>query len=175
MPGYLHAPWRRNCLAFISLLTALNSRAQVDVDNLLRSSEIASGYATMINFAVKPDVTAAKLNIDNDLPEDTQLGVVKFPLRHEFETAGNGWTPLMQATLGRLTYKAGFPVLTNDMVQARWTAYTASLGGGVRIPLSERWSLLTAVDAGYAYLANEATYSDGIAGLDPLLRGKLFD
>lgn len=162
-------------LVYASLLAAISAQAQVNVDDQLQSSDIASGYASIINFAVEPDVTAARLEIETRLPEDPQLEVMKFPLRHEFQPTENGWIPIVQATLGRLTLKADFPVLTNGVVRSKWTAYSATLGGGVRIPLSEKWSLLPAGDAGYAYLENDAAYSTGVAVLEPVLRGKLLD
>ena len=156
---------------------ALSSIAQTNIDSIIKSSDLAGGYASMINFAAEPDISAAKLNIEDDATVgDNTLRVIKFPLRHEFELKEHGWKPVIQGTLSRFSLESEFPLFTNETVKTEWTAYSASLGGGARIPLSTRWSIMPAADVGYAYLRNEAAYGPvGDALLKPLLAGKLFD
>lgn len=163
-------------IAAALLLTGLGSLAQTNVDSIIRSGDLAGGYAAMINFSTEPDISAAKLDIENDTTFDDTLRVIKFPLRHEFELDGRNWKPVIQSTLSRFTLESGLPLTTNENINAKWTAYSATLGGGARIPIAESWSIMPAIDAGYAYLRNEAEYGPiGESVLKPILSGKLFD
>lgn len=160
------------CLAIVSA-----AQAQDSIDQIIRSENVAGAYASIINFAVEPDISAAKLNIDDGLPEEDVLKVFKFPLRHEFALTGKKWKPVIQGTLSRLQLTSSLPVFSgSETIDGTWTAYSATIGGGARIPLSKHWSILPAIDGGYAYLKNEAEYDEtGELLLKPILSGKLYD
>ncbi|MDF7823768.1 Solitary outer membrane autotransporter beta-barrel domain [Pontiellaceae bacterium B12227] len=152
------------------------AEAQTNIEQIIRSENIAGAYASIINFATEPDISAAKLKIDADLPEEDELRIVKFPLRKEFTLDNRQWKPVIQGTLSRLELRSSLPAFAGETIDGTWTSYSATLGGGVRIPLSKHWNILPAVDGGYAYLKSEAEYGPvGEAVLKPILSGKLYD
>lgn len=164
-------------IIILSLIgSAIGISAQTNIDEVIRSGNLAAGYAGMINFAAEPDISAAKLRIEEPTGPDDTLRVLKFPLRHEFQLEDKSWKPIIQSTLSRFTLEATVPISSTEDIHTKWTAYSATLGGGARIPLSKHWSILSAADAGYAYLKNEADYGPiGDEFLKPVLTGKLFD
>ena len=148
------------------------------LEQAIRSSDIAAGYAALINFASEPTISSSHLWVDNGLENDTRLTITKFPLRHEFKAQVHRWKPFVQATLARLVMDQTYDVFDGqESVEPTWSAYSFAVGGGVRIPLSPHWSLLPAFDLGYTRLNNTVHYSGdrGNIGLKPLLDGILFN
>ncbi len=144
---------------------------------VIASSDIAATYTAMINFAAEPNISSSTLWIDNGQQNDDKLKVTKLPLRYEFDLTGRGWKPFVQATLANLTLDETISLLGTEQVKSEWTSYSATLGGGVRIPLAEGWSVLPAMDFGYASLSNDVKYTGPIGNtfLRPLFDQILFD
>jgi hypothetical protein len=165
---------KQHLLTLLIILVASLCKAQTNVDQKISASNFAGAYASFINFATEPDISAAKLNVD-DGDSDGTINVFKLPLRHEFTLNNSDWKPVIQGTLAYLKSTSSFPVFGTEAVDASWTTYSAAIGGGVRIPLSEHWSILPALDGGYAYIKSDADYGPlGEALLKPALEGKLF-
>jgi hypothetical protein len=147
--------------------------------DLLQASQVGPSYAAIINFESEPDVSSSTLWIDSGLQGDDELKVTKLPLRHEFALSGRGWKPFIQATLAtfELRQKANFFNDPNELLDSKWSSYSASLGGGVRIPLSESLSVLPAVDGGYASLQNDSQFYGTLSNaiLKPALEGIFTD
>ena len=154
----------------------LSGTAFAQVDDVIRAAHLSSAYASIINFSAEPDVSSSKLWVDKGTDDELQMRITKFPLRHEFKLKNHAWKPVVQGTLGRLKLNNDLIIDPDNRVESEWKSYSATLGGGIRFPLSKDWSILPAVDAGYAHLENEATYIGPVStALQPLLSGKLFD
>ncbi len=146
------------------------------VNDTIRSAHLSSAYASIINFSAEPDFSSSHLWIHKGSSDETQMNVTKFPLRHEFELENHTWKPMVQATLARLKIDLTLNMDPDQKYEPEWESYSATIGGGVRIPLSKNWSILPAIDAGYAHLKNEASYHGPEAiKLKPIMDGKLFD
>lgn len=106
-----------------------------------------------------------------------ELSVTKFPLRYEFDLTGRGWKPFVQATLAKLKLEQTYQVFDVEKIKPEWESYSASLGGGVRIPFGDGWSILPAADFGWASLSNDVHYSGEIGNnfLRPVFDEILFD
>ena len=161
-------------LAFAFSLLSRTASAQVD--DVIRAAHLSSAYASIINFSAEPNISSSHLWVDKDSPEELKMGLTKFPLRHEFKLKNHAWKPMVQATLARLKLEQTAFIDDANWIDSEWRSYSATLGGGVRIPLSKHWSILPAIDGGYAHLNNEAGYQGPLAtALKPILSGKLFD
>lgn len=151
--------------------------AREQFKHALKASNISAVYAGMINFESEPDVSSSTLKIDSGLLEDDEINLTKLPLRHEFDLTHQGWKPFVQATLGKFKYtqKASLLDDPNETLDSRWKSYSATIGGGVRIPLGHGFSILPAIDGGYASLKNDGDYAGPISTglLQPLLDGIL--
>jgi len=166
----------KRCAILCVLWASISISAQTNIDSIIRSENLAGGYAAMINFAAEPDISAAKLRIEEPNGPDDTLRVLKFPLRHEFQLEDKSWNPIIQSTLSRFTLEATVPISSTEDLHTKWTAYSVTLGGGARIPISRHWSILPGIETGYAYLRNETEYGPiGDEFLKPILAGKLFD
>ncbi len=137
----------------------------------LKSSGFASSYAAIINFASEPDISSSTLWVDNGLQNDDRLKVIKFPFRHEFGVTDGGWHPFVQATVAKLSIEQTIPVLKTDRIELELDSYSVTIGGGVRIPLSGGWSLLPAIDTGYANVGSDIGYSGALDS--PLLKPEI--
>lgn len=131
----------------------------------------------MINFEAEPSVSSSNLWIDGGLPNDDRLKLTKFPLRHEFPLTGRGWRPFVQGTLAKFSLEQTIPISGGEKIEPKWSSYSGSLGGGVRIPVGERWSILPAFEVGYAGLSNDVTYNGPIGNgiYRPIFDEILFD
>lgn len=155
-----------------------------DLINLFRESvkaeaaSLGAGYAGLINFASEPDVSSSRLGIDSSLTSDDRLRVIKLPIRFEFAVPRRAWKPFVQATLAKLSFEqtADFSI-PGEGLAATWESYSATLGGGVRIPIVSGLGLLLAIDGGYARLSNSATYSGQFSNtiLKPAFEGIFLD
>jgi hypothetical protein len=171
--------------AAMLVLSALSVQAADDALNelrnaerqLIRSSDVGTGYAAIINFASEPNISSSTLWIDHGLPNNDELSVTKFPLRYEFDLTGRSWKPFVQGTLAKLKLEQTYPVFEGEKIKPEWTSYSASIGGGVRIPLTEGWSVLPAAEVGYASLSSDVRYTGevGKTFLQPVLDEILFD
>jgi len=145
------------------------------------AAKITPAYAAMINFESEPNISSSTLWIDTAQETDDKLKVVKFPMRYEFDLTESGWKPFAQATLAKLSYEQTQDlsgVLTaGEAVSPTWDSYSATLGGGVRIPIAHGWSILPAIDGGYAHLSNETEYSGQFSNtiLKPAFEGIISD
>ena len=173
------AGWVMLGLSAVSVQAADNSLSAVreTVRQSIRSSDIGAGYAAIINFASEPAISSSTLWIDHGLSNSDELSVTKFPLRYEFDLDGRDWKPFVQATLAKLNLEQTYPVFEGEKIKPEWESYSATLGGGVRIPLNEEWSILPAADFGWASISNDVKYTGerGNNLLRPVLDEILFD
>jgi hypothetical protein len=158
-----------------------------DLINLLRESvkndaaRITPAYAAMINFESEPNISSSTLWVDTAAETNDRLKVIKLPMRYEFDLTSSGWKPFAQATLAKLSYEQTQDLSNvlgaGEAIRPTWESYSATLGGGVRIPIVQGWSILPAIDGGYAHLSNETAYSGQFSNtiLKPALEGIVSD
>ena len=145
------------------------------------AAKITPAYAAMINFESEPNISSSTLWIDTAQETDDKLKVIKLPMRYEFDLTVSGWKPFAQATLAKLSYEQTQDlsgVLTpGEAVNPTWDSYSVTLGGGVRIPIDQSWSILPAIDGGYAHLSNDTEYSGQFSNtiIKPALQGVVYD
>lgn len=164
------------CYILTGALLLFSSHTFAQLNETIRAAHLSSAYASIINFSYEPDISSSHLWIDDNSADSARMTVTKFPLRHEFKLKKHAWKPVVQATLARLKLDQTVDLDPDNSIDSEWESYSATLGGGVRIPLSKDWSILPAFDAGYAHLKNEADYYGLLSNtLKPELEGKLFD
>jgi hypothetical protein len=162
-------------ILFLVFMVATDS-VMAAIEDTIRAAHLSSAYAAIINFSTEPDISASHLWVDRGSPDELYMRVSKLPLRHEFKLKTHKWKPVVQATVSRLKMEQTLHFDSSNWVDSEWTTYGATLGGGVRIPLSKDWSLLPAIDGGYAHLKNDADYFGSLSdALKPILNGKLFE
>ena len=160
------------------LLPPVQAQTQQEVIDDLRQRALdtfggnrqGASYASMINFAVNPDISTATFFLEESVGvNDLTLWVFRVPLRHVFKLANHAWRPVVQANFAYQTFSVDFDLSDlapdfpdEESIDATWRTYGGSLTVGVEIPLGEHLVLLPAMDAGIARLENDADYR-GIA------------
>jgi hypothetical protein len=145
----------------------------------LGPDRLGGAYASIINFAVNPDISAATYYVDaGDLDaSDPELNVFRLPLRHVFELDSRGWRPFVEANLAYQSYQFDFAAFDTERVDTEWQTYGGTLTGGVEIAASEQLTLVPAVTLGLVHLENDANYTGPRSNLllQPALEGLVFD
>jgi len=140
--------------------------------------KIGAGYAAMVDFAISRDISSANFYPDtSDGVVDPALKHFQFPFRFVFGDDAESPRPFLQGLIAHQTVESGFDYAPGESVQSEWETWGFSLSGGYVIPLSEHFSVLPILSAGYGSLENRARYSGPIseAILQPALAGVIFD
>jgi len=116
---------------------ALSSAVFAQTDDAIRSAHLSSAYAAIINFSAEPNISSSHLWIDKGSADESQMRITKFPLRHEFKLKHHKWKPMVQATLARLRLEGTLDLDPSNRIEPEWESYSATIGGGIRIPLSK--------------------------------------
>ena len=169
---------------FLPLSTNAQSISVAEIDRLrqdalqaFNAERFGAGYSAMINFAVVPDISTARYNIDSDEGDDPRLNVTRIPLRHVFKSDLRDWSPFIEVGLAYQTIKADFDILEGETISADWKASGGSLSTGVEFPITENFSLIPVLDIGLVRLENEANYQGELVTsvVKPVYEGLLFD
>ncbi len=145
--------------------------------DVLRSEEIGSAYAAMINFAGNPDVSTATYYIDGGLGEDATLNVFRASLRHEFGHPRDQWRPFVQVLLPYQTLEYYDTWDVEDRARVEWQAFGAVGTLGFQYSFSEHLKVTPALNLGSVRLKTNAGYQGVFAEtiLAPALRGLAYD
>lgn len=150
-----------------------------EFSSTLGPDRLGGSYASIVNFAVNPDISAATYNVDvgESGASDPELNVFRLPLRYVFERDSREWEPFVEAELAYQSYQFDFAVLDTNRIDTEWKTYGATLAVGAEIPASEYLKLVPAVTLGLVRLENNADYSGAVANLllKPALEGLVFD
>ena len=145
----------------------------------LGPDRLGGAYASIINFAVNPDISAATYHIDagNLDASDPELNVFRLPLRHVFDLDRRGWRPFVEADLAYQSYQFDFAAFDTERIDTEWRTYGGTLAVGAEIPTSEELTLVPAVTLGLVHLENDADYTGPLSNslLKPALEGLVFD
>ena len=153
------------CLLLPALAIAPLALAQTnpDLDPVVSRADaesLATAYASIINFAVSPEISTARFAVDAG--EDVigpDLKATRLPYRKVFERDGDSWRPFVQVVAAFQEMDAGFRVTADDFIDTRWNTYGLSLGGGVEVPVSENFDFVAGANVGWGRLENSARYA----------------
>lgn len=144
------------------------------------ASNLAAGYASMIEFAVADDVSADTFFVGRGSGQLT-LDVYKLPIPFTLFRTRNNWRVFGQATFGYLDASQSIeslgPGAANERIKSTWSSYGGAVGVGVNIPVYKRFYVEPYVFIGYARLENRATFFGPVTTgiLKPATEGILFD
>ncbi len=166
-------------VGFALLLSTLPGRALCQ-----EVGDLGDGYAAMVSFAAEPAIAGEAFDVDGDSETltDTEVKALRIPVYREFGGEQSERRFFAQGALSAVRYSARYDLDLGEVlgplsIKPEWTAYTATLQGGLVQPLSESLSLLAGLGAGYGRLENEARFSDEALGdlLLGVLPASLFD
>ena len=165
--------WRSLLLAGLICGNALDARAQNEdaiaelrglVEETFDSVNLGAGYASIVDFAVSRDISAATFNPDE--PEgvvDPTLQNVKLPFRFVFGEEGSGPRPFLQGHIAHQTLKAEFDLLPGEVIYSEWETWGGSLSGGYEFPVGESLTIMPVLSLGYGRIENRADFSGPLA------------
>jgi len=154
---------------------ATSAVAQLDLMDRKLAKQLGAGYAAMINFAENPDIATARYYIDSDSAEDPTLRVLRLSGEHAFRRDGQDWYPFLQVHAPYMTYDATVDLGKNGYINSEWDTVGAIFTTGLAFPLTTNLFIKPAVATGYVRLENRAHYHGNVEGLEPILKGIIFD
>lgn len=142
---------------------ALSNQIRQQIIQTINPEELGIGYGAMANFAVVPDISAARYNIDSDGTENTALRVRRFPIRFYLPVNGENWRTFLQGNIGVQKFSTDFSVLESDSISSEWDTDALSLIAGIDVRLADNFYLTPAIDVGRVRIDNIANYSGDLA------------
>ena len=179
--------WRALLLAGLLGGSAPDARAQNEeniaelralVEETFDSINLGAGYASIVDFAVSRDISAATFYPDEtEGVVDPTLQNIKLPFRVVFGEEGSGPRPFVQGHVAHQTLEAEFDLLPGEIIYSEWNTWGGSLSGGYEIPIGESLTIMPVLNLGYGRLENRADFSGPLAEelLEPALSNLVFD
>jgi autotransporter-like protein len=162
-------------LALLVLLMALAVGGVRGQDLDTRSLE--SGYARLVSFEAQPEISAARLTVDSDdsNASDLDIDTAKVPLYREFPLAGGEKRWFLQATGSYLSMNETLGIeLSADFteeLELDWTGYGALVEAGLVFPLTDSLEIAPSIGLGVTRLENDADFTSSV--IEEALAGRL--
>ena len=148
------------------------------VEETFDSVNLGAGYASIVDFAVSRDISAATFYPDEtEGVVDPTLHNIKLPFRFMFGDDNAAKRPFLQGHFVYQTLDTEFDVLPGEYIYSEWETYGGSLSGGIEIAANEKLKILPVLSLGYGSLKNRADFSGPLAEslLQPALSNLVFD
>jgi hypothetical protein len=129
--------------------------------------------ASFVNLNLYPDISSSRYDIDN--AGDSTIHMIKFPFTYALGPEDWKWKPFLEGNLSYFEadsnydnlesllgrFDTGENPVTLDETEAdmEWTGYSALIGLGVKIPITQKWSFSPSVDLAYSRFENETEFS----------------
>ena len=147
------------------------SRAQSldELRNELRraaeSTDVAEGFAALVNYGVAPDLSSVTLRIEED-GEENRLDTFKLPLSREFRRSDRDWYPFVEGALGYTRYdeteRLDLGNLGTTKFKGDYRMYSGVVAGGAGVELPFGLELRPVIGFGLSRLRNDGTFSDTV-------------
>lgn len=145
--------------------------------DVLKTEEIGSAYAAIINFAGNPDVSTATYYTSLDNEVDAKLTVFRASLRHEFGDPGDRWRVFGQVLFPYQTLEYNDQWDPENQAGVTWDAFGAVGTLGFQYSVNTRFKITPAINLGSVRLRSRAGYRGSFAQtiLAPAFSGFVYD
>lgn len=143
-------------------------------DNI-NHANIGAGYAHMLNFFIQPDISSSHFDVDDG--SGSEFDLHKFPFQKSFAINDQGWDAIVRGTLSYGAAKNKAMVFNDEVINAKWRAYSGNIGAGLIIPVYEKLSFIGAADFGLSRIESDAKYKGDFLEntLAPIIDGILYN
>jgi hypothetical protein len=129
--------------------------------------------ASFVNLNLYPDISSSKYDIDN--VGGSSISMLKLPLTYEAGPEDLAWKPFFEGTfsymkasssydnletlLGRFDTGEDSDTLDKTEADMEWVGYSALIGIGIKVPLSDTWSFRPSIDVAWSHFENDTEFS----------------
>lgn len=170
------ASLHRLLVAMASMLATATAHAQT-ADDIVRSADLGSGYARMLNLLATPDLTAARYKVRGDPPSSIRVMRMGLHKRLATLTPEIGLDGRMAA--GYFRHRAVLPLeidpMTTGTASTRWPAWSIGAGLALQVDLGNGWSIAPGIDLGVARLKNSTRYTAIPEDAQAILDNRVFN
>ncbi len=141
-------------------------RLRIAARQKLQELQYYDFVADFVNINIYPDIGSSVYDIDDY--GESSIAMLKIPISHDFDI-GKEWSLFAEFNLGLFSSTAhidslqdrlGFEgVLPDAEVSSDWKGVSILIGGGINIPISDRWTFKPSVDVAFSYFENESDFS----------------
>ena len=142
--------------------------------------------ASFVNLNLYPDISSSNYDIDNI--GGSSISMIKFPFTYDVGPKDLDWVPFLEGAfsymkayssydnleniLGRFDTSGDQKSLKETEADMEWTGYSALIGIGIKVPISEAWSFRPSIDIAWSRFENDTEFrGPGGSGYQELLDG----
>jgi hypothetical protein len=173
------------CLCFLSNVLAQDltpeeiSQLKAKIRERLDDLNYYHTVASFVNLNLYPDISSSKYDIDN--VGGSSISMIKLPITYDLGPEGWEWKPFIEGNLSYMKAYSSYDNLESllgrfdtgenpnnlDDTEAdmEWTGYSALIGIGVKIPITQTWSFSPSMDLAWSRFENDTEFS-GPGGAD---------
>lgn len=138
-------------------ITRAQQNDLIDQQIINPPSQLGAGEAFLTNMIVDPTVESATYTVDT--LNDPTIGSSKIPIQMHHDLSDSDWTLISRINMGYMKIEqTAIDTPWGGSFKPSWEGATVTLGGGVKIPLNERWSFSPTLDIGVAHLRNKTKF-----------------
>lgn len=129
--------------------------------------------ASFVNLNLYPDISSSNYDIDNI--GGSSISMIKFPFTYDVGPKDLDWVPFLEGAfsymkayssydnleniLGRFDTSGDQKSLKETEADMEWTGFSALIGIGLKVPLSDTWSFRPSIDIAWSRFENETEFS----------------
>jgi hypothetical protein len=172
--------------AFGQLTPEEIDQLKVEIRERLDELNYYHSVASFVNLNLYPDISSSNFDIDN--VGGSSINMIKIPFTYDIGAEHFDWVPFIEGNFSYMKAYSHFDSLESllspsapggvqepyDETDAdmEWTGYSALIGIGLKVPLSDAWSFRPSIDIAWSRFENETEFSGpGASSFQELLDG----
>jgi len=132
-----------------------------------------NSVASFVNLNLYPDISSSNYDINN--LGGTSISMIKFPFTYDIGPERFEWVPFIEGNFSYMKANSYFDSLeslfgpyapggdqepySETNADIEWTGYSALIGIGLKVPLSDTWSFAPSIDVAWSRFENETEFS----------------
>ncbi len=159
--------------AFGQLTPGEIDQLKVDIRDRLDDLNYYHTVASFVNLNLYPDISSSNFNINN--VGGSSINMIKIPFTLDIGPEHLDWVPFIEGNFGYMKSYSHFDSLESLLgpippgggqepydetdADVNWTGYSALIGIGLKVPLSDAWSFRPSIDIAWSRFENETEFS----------------
>ncbi len=147
-------------LSVNSMAGAISSQQRGDLNEqqiINPPSQLGAGEAFLTNMIVDPSVESATYHVD--ALNNPTIRASKIPIQHHYKLAEYNWSIISRVNMGYMTvHQSAIETPWGGSFKPSWEGASVTFGGGIEVPISERWTLAPTLDLGVARFRNNTKF-----------------
>ncbi len=148
-------------------------RLKVEIRERLDDLHYYHTIASFVNLNLYPDISSSNYDIDNT--GGSSISMIKFPFTYDIGPEHFDWVPFIEGNFSYMKAYSHFDSLESllgpifpggdqepfDETDAdmEWTGYSALIGIGLKVPISDAWSFRPSIDIAWSRFENKTDFS----------------